>query len=126
MLSEIDMAYMNQERKAIIAAALKPVLAKYGMKGSLSVNNYSTIVLTLSSGAVDFGDAKGVNVYWIDKHFEGVARDFLLEAMDAMKSAGWYNRSDIMTDYFDVAYYCEINLGKWKKPYVYSPIKAAA
>ena len=38
------MAYMNQERKAKVAAKVKPILAKYGMKGSLSVRNHSTIV----------------------------------------------------------------------------------
>ena len=31
-----------------------------------------------------------------------------------MKAGGkaWYNNSDIMTDYFDVAYYFDINIGK--------------
>ena len=29
----------------------------------------------------------------------------------------WYNNSDIMTDYFDIAYYVHINVGKWDKQY---------
>ena len=48
------MAYMNQERKQKITQALKPILAKYKVKGSLSVRNHMTIVLTLKSGAIDF------------------------------------------------------------------------
>jgi hypothetical protein len=48
------MAYMNQERKAKITQALKPVLAKYKVKGTLSVRNHMSIVLTLKSGAIDF------------------------------------------------------------------------
>ena len=48
------MAYMNQERKATIAKALKPVLAKYKVKGSLRVRNHMSIVLTLKSGSIDF------------------------------------------------------------------------
>ena len=48
------MAYMNQERKAKIATAIKPILAKYGLKGSLSVRNHSTICLTVKSGKIDF------------------------------------------------------------------------
>ena len=48
------MAYMNQQKKAVIASNLKPVLKKYGLKGSLSVNNHSTIVLTVKSGKIDF------------------------------------------------------------------------
>jgi len=112
------MAYMNQERKAKIAEALKPVLAKYKMKGTLSVRHHSAIVLTLKKGPIDFGKTEGsVNVFWIDKFYEGVARDFLKEAHDALLSAGWYNRSDAMTDYFDIAYYTDINIGAWGKPY---------
>jgi hypothetical protein len=37
------MAYMNQERKAQIVAAVKPILAKYGVKGTFAVRNHSTI-----------------------------------------------------------------------------------
>ena len=29
----------------------------------------------------------------------------------------WYNDSDIQTDYFDIAYYVHINVGKWNKSY---------
>jgi len=36
------MAWMNQERKAALAPAIKAALKKYGLKGSLSVNNHST------------------------------------------------------------------------------------
>jgi hypothetical protein len=49
------MAYMNQEKKAKIAAKIKPLLKRYGLKGSLAVRNHSTIVLNLKSGKIDFG-----------------------------------------------------------------------
>ncbi len=135
------MAYMNQERKAKITQALKPVLAKYKVKGSLSVRNHMTIVLTLKSGAIDFiansnrvcGNdfyqvARGfkpntngydqVNPYHFQNHYDGIAKDFLTEALAALKSADYYDRSDAMTDYFDTAYYFDINIGKWDKDYV--------
>lgn len=112
------MAYMNQERKAKIAAALKPVLAKYGMKGTLRVNNYTSITLTLTQGPIDFGsDQVQVNQYWIANNYHGVAREFLEEAYAAMKAAEWFNESDAMVDYFHVAYYIYINVGRWDKPY---------
>lgn len=138
------MAYMNQERKARIAVKLKPVLAKYGVKGSLSVRNHSTIVLTLKSGKIDFIEnfiktdidkpyAKhmsadqiaqvrknqylDVNPYWFQDHFNGKAKTFLSEAFTALKSADWYDESDAMTDYFNTAYYVDVNIGKWDKPY---------
>jgi hypothetical protein len=114
------MAYMNQEKKAIIAAAMKPVLKKYGIKGSLSVRNHLSICLTVKSGSIDFEDKKGhqVNVYWIKDHYTGKAQAFLLEALNAMKSAGYYNNTDASIDYFDTAYYMDINIGKWNKPYI--------
>jgi hypothetical protein len=34
-----------------------------------------------------------------------------------MKSAGWYDNSDAQIDYFDTAYYYDVNIGNWKKPY---------
>jgi hypothetical protein len=107
---------MNQERKKVIAQNLAPVLKKYRMKGSLKVRNHSTIVLTLKSGNIDFG-GKGINPYWFHEHFDGVAKDFLTEAFAALKSAGWYDRSDLQTDYFDTAYYYDIDVGAWNKPY---------
>lgn len=126
---------MNQEKKATISQLVNPILKKYGIKGSLSVNNHSSIYLNIKSGPIDFignynatvaeepgnyhvaKDYLQVNVYWIQDHFTGVAREFLLEAVMALKGAGHYNNSDAMTDYFDIAYYYNINVGQWNKPY---------
>ena len=138
------MAYMNQERKALINKALKPVLAKYGIKGSLSVRNHSTICLTLKSGSIDFiansnrvcgsshyqvsrgfrpntSGYSDVNPYWYQDHYDGKAKAFLDEAFKALKVAGWYDNTDAQIDYFDTAYYCDINVGKWNKPYIVTP-----
>lgn len=135
------MAYMNQSKKATIAAAVKPILAKYGVKGSLSVRNHSTIVLKLTSGSIDFiGDMNtqrevgyfkqelnkdemrqryslDINPYWFHEHYTGESLAFLSEIIPAMKGADWYDRSDISTDYFDTAYYYDVNVGSWNKPY---------
>ena len=59
-----------------------------------------------------------MNPYWYQDHFDGKAKKFLTEAFAALKSAGWYDRSDAMTDYFDTAYYVDVNVGKWNKPYI--------
>ena len=134
------MAWMNQERKAKIAANLKPILKKYGIKGTLSVRNHSSISLNIKSGKIDFiansnrvcgsshwqvsrgfkPNTQGysdVNPYWFQDHYDGVAKAFLTEAFAALKSADYYDRSDAMVDYFDTAYYYGINIGKWSKPY---------
>jgi len=135
------MAYMNQERKAKITKMLKPILAKYKVKGSLSVRNHSTIVLTLKSGSIDFiGNSNRVcgndfyqvqrgfkptttgydqvNPYWFQDHYDGDAKAFLTEAFKALKSADWYDESNAMIDYFNTAYYVDVNIGKWDKPYI--------
>ena len=135
------MAYMNQERKQKIAQTLKPILAKYKVKGSLSVRNHSSIVLTLKSGAIDFiGNSNRVcgndfyqvqrgfkpttngydqvNPYWFQDHYDGDAKAFLTEAFKALKSADWYDESNAMIDYFNIAYYVDINIGKWNAPYI--------
>jgi len=120
------MAYMNQEKKSKIAAKLKPILKKYGIKGSLSVGNHTSIVLTITAGKVDFykdygGDVLSniqVNPYWYQDHFTGLSKQALSEIIPAMYSADYYDNSDAQTDYFDTAYYISVNIGKWNKPYV--------
>ena len=63
-----------------------------------------------------------VNTYHIDKFYNGVTADFLNELVAAMKgktSRGeWYNKTDIMIDYFDIAYYVNVNVGKFDKGYI--------
>lgn len=135
------MAYISQAEKAKIAANLKPILKKYGVRGTLSIRNHMTIVLTLKAGKIDFiansnrvcgashyqvsrgftPNTSGydqVNTHWYQDHYDGKAKAFIKEAIQALKSAGWYDESDAMTDYFNTAYYIDINIGKWDKPYI--------
>lgn len=131
------MAYMNQEKKATIAAQVKPILKKYGIKGSLAVRNHSTIVVNIKSGTLDFignynttqqNKAYGetprladnylsVNPYWYQEHFTGEVLEFFTELFAAVKSAEWFDKSDAMTDYFHTAYYFDINVGQWDRAY---------
>ena len=114
------MAYISQKDKKELAPGIKAVLKKYGMKRSIAVKNHMSLVVNLQSGPIHF-DMDGytsVNVYHIDKHYTGRAKDFLNELVVAMKGTKWFDKSDIMTDYFHTAYYIDINVGKWNKPYV--------
>jgi hypothetical protein len=114
------MAYMSQEKKRLLAQQIKAVLKKYGMSGTLSVRYHSSLVLTLTMGPIDFDNATGVNVYWIDKHFEGEPRIFLTEVHDAMmgcEAIQNHDNSDIQSDYFDVGWYTDINIGRYGSPY---------
>jgi hypothetical protein len=116
------MAYVSQENKAELAPAIKKVLNKSGMKGSISIRHHSTLVVTLQSGAIQFEHSHGdgytqVNVYHIESHYEGHAKAFLLELLAAMKGPSYFNNDDAMTDYFHRSHYTDINIGKWNKPY---------
>lgn len=111
------MAYMSQDRKAALAPAIKAVLKKYGVKGTLSVDNHSGLKLTVSEGAIDFGTPHTqVNTYHVDRFWQGTARNFLSEVVAAM-NVGNHDRSDIYSDYFDVGWYVYVNIGNWNKPY---------
>ena len=116
------MAYMSQEKKKELAVGIKAVLKKYKIKGTIAVNNHSTLVVNLKSGVIDFkaqNEHYQVNTYHIESQWTGVAKDFLLELLDAMQGegTGWFDKSDIMTDYFHTAWYNDINIGKWNKAY---------
>ena len=115
------MAYVSKETKAELAPVIKGVLAKYGVKGTIKVNNYSTLVVTLrkvpaklfTPKEIALGD---VNVYHIDWYFEGTAKKFLNELLAAMKGDKWFNKTDAMIDYFHTAWYNDIKIGEWNKP----------
>jgi len=118
------MAYVSKELKAKLAPAIKAVLKKYDMKGTIAVRNHMSLVVNLKSGAIDFDQyATGddwhyqVNTYHVDRGWTGKAAEFLNELVAAMKGQEWYDRSDIMTDYFDTAYFMDINIGRWDKKY---------
>lgn len=145
------MAYMSQEKKQSIHAALKKVMPK-DWKWSLSVRNHSTIVLTIAAAPVDLcqewadclnaqpralsrpdvyavrqrPDNVQVNPYYLETQFNAS-----LEVMEAAKAClyeGNHDRSDLQTDYFDVGWYVDINLGRWDKPFVFTgqPMQEAA
>ena len=118
------MAFVSQEMKKELAPAIKKVLAKYGIKGSLAVRHHSTLVLNIKSGAIDFEKASTsdnfnyqVNTYWAHEHYTGKAKNFLMEVIAAMNNGNW-DKSDVQTDYFNVGWYIDINLGAWDKPYI--------
>jgi hypothetical protein len=119
------MAYVSQQMKAELAPTIKTILKKYGIKGSIAVQNHSTLVLNIKSGKIDFAkDSTSdnfnyqVNTYWVHEHYTGKAKKFLAEVIAAMKGPKFFDHSDSMTDYFHCSHYIDINLGKWNKPYV--------
>jgi hypothetical protein len=40
-----------------------------------------------------------------------------LQEIMPLMNAGNHDRSDIQTDYFDVGWYVDVNIGRWDRPY---------
>lgn len=142
------MAYMNQDKKKSMMPQIKAVLKKYNMKGSVSVSNHSTLVVSLKSGSLDLitaankynekicewrgwarstiSDYLQVNPYHCVDNMREVGEekiaDFYEELLGAMHGVGSkytnHDNSDIQSDYFDVGWYVDVNAGLWNKPYV--------
>jgi len=128
------MAYINQEKKKELAPRIKEVAKTYGYKVSLSINNHSTLVATISDGPASLSDIVysvymeqehrdnvikrgyfSINHHHLDKYV-GEVGNFLRHLYRAM-SIGNHNNSDYMTDYFDIGWYVDISFGKWNKAY---------
>jgi len=139
------MAYVSKSDKIEISNKINPLLKKFGLKGTLSVSNHSTLVLTIWNGQIDFisnfnevaGDRFSyndrfepitsghmqINEYHYKNHFSGVALEALSELVPAMYIKDFFDDTDIMSDYFNCSYYVGINVGTWKKPYIFNQPK---
>lgn len=126
------MAFMNQDKKAAIAAQLKAVMPA-GWKYSLRVHHHSTLILQIASAPVDLlnarpdemrhgyriettGSYRGINHCHLEYEFSG---DLLatFEAICAAMNLGNHDNSDAQRDYFDVGHYLSIGIGAWNKPF---------
>jgi len=139
------MAWVQKDTVTKVREALKVLNKEYGMKTSVSGTNSSSLKVRILSGKIDFvqnrldmleGDMRyseeekanhrlyltkfnsgiQVNHYWLDTSFSGVALEYL-EKVKAIMSVDHWDKSDIQSDYFNCAYYMNIDIGKWDKPY---------
>lgn len=118
------------------------MLDSQGWKFALRIEHRSRIVLCISAAPVDLiteldtlrkataarmgrdyypiqdGHAEVRHRHCLGDYFpqESAALPVMEKAFEALRSAGWYDRSDAMIDYFDTAYYYEIEIGRWDKP----------
>jgi|TARA_B110000495_G_C22884580_1_gene515873 hypothetical protein len=139
------MAYITQEMKKELAPAIKSVLKKFGVKGTISINHNTSLNVNIKEGDIDFigiynAEAKTQvergNISWYGRKITHgyyqenpyrvyepydrkltIVEKFINELQVAMRGTMYYNNNDIMTDYFDSAYFMGINIGKYNKPY---------
>jgi len=120
------MAYVSKEKKQKIVAAAKEVIPA-DWKVTFSVRHHMTIVATIQKApASALGDLIGehhgerpyVNIYHLDTGFKGDTLEVLQKLKTALNTDN-FDKSDIMTDYFHVGHYVEIQFGRWDKPPVF-------
>ena len=135
------MAYISAEDVKHIRNELKKELPQY--KFSVVRDHHSSVSISLMKGPAfnDYeyfdrynntittanlsdGEHHQINQFHLED-FYGKENAEILSKIDTIsrtapaKNGGkvWYNDSDIMTDYFDIAYYIHISVGKWNKSY---------
>lgn len=121
--SVISEAYFNQDRKKEKAPKIKKVFQKYGVKGTLGVQHYSTFQINIMSGEIpleEFDGGGDINHYWYERNDKYSKRvKSLFKELLEIANEGNHDRSDSMTDYFDVGWYVDLKVGKHNKPYQY-------
>ena len=119
------MAFINTQEVRDIRNALKAAF-KGELKFSVRNSNHSEVCVSITSGTVDFTDIMsdgnvGINqfhLYQYGKHqpmFEKI-----LKIIKTGSENKWFDKSDSQTDYFHTAFYINIEVGKWDKPYEYT------
>jgi hypothetical protein len=124
------MAYISAEEVREIRKELKKEFPKY--KFSVRKRQHSVSVNILKSDLdfrSEFRDPTEkympVNQYFIDKSWSKKNAKVLNKIVKIIKTAPgkavdgqeWFDDSDIMTDYFHTAFYIDLQIGTWEKPY---------
>lgn len=127
------MAYISTEKAAQIRKRLKEEFPEIKFSVALGSGKYSLNVTILKSpyefrpidsehlGYVD------VNQYWVDSERFGYRNVDILKRIIAICNDGNWDRSDVMTDYFEVGWYLHLYIGQWNKPFeLVAPTKKLA
>lgn len=120
------MAYITTEQVQEKRKMLKEAFpAKDGWKLSVTKEHYTSINIAIMQypEGYDFGTKyEQINHYCIDDYTNfGDKEKAVLKKISDIAHIGHWDESDIMTDYFDCAFYINIQIGKWDK----QPVQAA-
>ena len=121
------MAYITAEETRQIRNKLKEELPNLKFSVSKGSGNYSVIVSILK-GDIDFRNLKlssshGIIINQYHLYQYGEHEEVLEKIMNIIKTAPdrkWFDHSNSQIDYFCTAYYIDLSVGNWKKPYIYS------
>lgn len=139
------MAYISQEEKKAIVKALKDIVPK-NWKVTYGVNHHSTFVMRISEADINLPyEFRYVDRDDVERNADGCHHTHVLsesagtyygsyrfvspDVLVLFKSicetihsvGGWFDNSDLMTDYHNTAFYVDIKFGTWDKPFNYNP-----
>ena len=126
------MAYITTAEVREIRNALKEEFGpdlKFGVKKQ----HYSSVTVTIKKGNVDFsdimreGDRGYAQVNQYHTYQYGKHANLFDDIVDVIKKAPgkaeggreWFDESDAMVDYFHTAFYFNLEVGNYSKPYEY-------
>jgi len=112
------MAYINKEQVKQIREALKKEFPE--IKFSVRKENYSSVHVTILKSPYNFSDlpnyrtncSTSVNHFYVPDCVHRRMFEKIITIIKTGSDRKWFDKSDIMTDYFHTAYYININVGK--------------
>ena len=123
------MAYLSKTQVKETREALKVAFPDFKFMVRKSHNGGGSINVSIMSGPVDFGDIREacqVNQYWVESHYEAHLVPFLEAVLKVIKFGSdrqWYDRSDSQIDYFDTAFYIDLEVGRFMNPYKFKNVR---
>jgi len=127
------MAYIKKEEISAIRNELKKRFGHTGLKFGVKNRHHSSVHVTIKAGPIDFSDIyrdgdeyADINIYHLQNYgqhtpfFEELEK--IIKTAPALIEGGreWFDKSDMMTDYFHTAFYIDLDVGSYDKPYVYN------
>ena len=115
------MAYITAAETKKIRNNLKTTFPN--IKFSVKTENHSTVSVSILKSDIDFSEALegreyvNVNTYYEATKYSDKLNELFNSIVAIMKGNDWYDKSDSMSDYFDTAYYMNLSVGSWDKPY---------
>lgn len=115
------MAYITKEQVAEKRKAIKAALpAKDGWKFSVRNEHHSSLHIDIMQypKEYDFPLRANINQYYYDKDDSGWTdkQKEVIRVMLEIAKDGWWDKSDIMTDYFYTAWYINLGVGQYDRP----------
>ena len=122
------MAYIDAKDTKVIRENLKKEFPN--LKFSVRNRDHSSVEVSIVSGDIDFADSglnlsngyARVNEYNLPQY--GILEKIFSKIFDIIKFSSdnkYFDKSDIMRDYFNTAFYYNLSVGSWRKEYKKEP-----